>query len=63
MPSNQVVLITGASTGFGRLFAETLARHGHTVFATMRDPAGRNATNAAELRALAEKESLAIDSP
>ena len=30
MPSKQVVLITGSSTGFGRLFAETLARHGHT---------------------------------
>jgi len=32
MNSKQVVLITGSSTGFGRLFAETLARKGHTVF-------------------------------
>jgi NAD(P)-dependent dehydrogenase (short-subunit alcohol dehydrogenase family) len=40
--------------------AETLARHGHTVFATMRDPAGRNATNAVEIRELAKKESLAL---
>src|SRR6267142_208715 len=60
MSSKQVVLITGASTGFGRLFTETLARRGHTVFATMRDPGGRNAGNAAEIRGLAEKESLAI---
>lgn len=60
MDSKQVVLITGASTGFGRLFAETLARHGHTVFATMRDPTGRNATNASEVRALAKKESLPL---
>jgi len=60
MDSKQVVLITGASTGFGRLFAETLARHGHTVFATMRDPTGRNATNASEIRALAKKESLPL---
>jgi NAD(P)-dependent dehydrogenase (short-subunit alcohol dehydrogenase family) len=60
MSTKQVVLITGASTGFGRLFTETLARNGHTVFATMRDPGGRNAKNAAELRALAEKESLPI---
>ena len=60
MDSKQVVLITGASTGFGRLFAETLARHGHTVFATMRDPAGRNATNASEIRALAKKEALPL---
>ncbi len=41
MNSKQVVLITGSSTGFGRLFADTLARKGHTVFATMRDPGGR----------------------
>ena len=61
MPVNkQVVLITGASTGFGRLIAETLARAGHIVFATMRDPQSKNAKNAGELLALAEKESLAI---
>ena len=60
MDSKQVVLITGSSTGFGRLMAETLAWQGHTVFATMRDPAGRNATNAAEIRELAKKESLPL---
>jgi NAD(P)-dependent dehydrogenase (short-subunit alcohol dehydrogenase family) len=60
MDSKQVVLITGSSTGFGRLIAETLARRGHTVFATMRDIQGRNATNATEIRALAEKESLPL---
>jgi len=58
MNSKQVVLITGSSTGFGRLFTETLARNGHTVFATMRDPGGRNAKNASEVRALAQNESL-----
>lgn len=60
MSSNQVVLITGSSTGFGRMFADTLARKGHIVFATMRDPGGRNAKNASEIRALAEKDSLPI---
>jgi NAD(P)-dependent dehydrogenase (short-subunit alcohol dehydrogenase family) len=60
MNSKQVVLITGSSTGFGRLFTETLARKGHTVFATMRDPGGRNAKNASEIRVLAEKDSLPI---
>jgi NAD(P)-dependent dehydrogenase (short-subunit alcohol dehydrogenase family) len=60
MTSKQVVLITGSSTGFGRLFVDTLARKGHTVFATMRDPGGRNAKNASEIRALAEKDSLPI---
>src|SRR5713226_8751736 len=60
MNSKQVVLITGSSTGFGRLFAETLARKGHTVFATMRDPGGRNAKNGSEIRTLAESDSLPI---
>jgi NAD(P)-dependent dehydrogenase (short-subunit alcohol dehydrogenase family) len=55
-----VVLITGSSTGFGRLFTETLARKGHTVFATMRATGGRNAKNASEIRALAEKDGLLI---
>ena len=60
MDSKQVVLVTGASTGFGRLISETLARQGHTVFATMRDPAGRNAANASEIRAVAAKEALPL---
>ena len=60
MSSKQVVLITGSSSGFGRLFADTLAHKGHTVFATMRDPGGRNAKNASEIRTLAERDSLPI---
>src|ERR1700732_2929237 len=60
MDSKQVVLVTGASTGFGRLISETLARQGHTVFATMRDPSGRNAANASEIRAVAAKEALPL---
>ena len=55
-----VVLITGASSGFGRLIAETLARKQYQVFATMRDVEGRNAGVARELRALASRESLHI---
>ncbi len=60
MTLKQVILISGSSTGFGRLIAQTLARHGHTVYATMRDPAGRNAANATEMRALAKSESLPL---
>ena len=60
MDCKHMVLITGSSTGFGRLIAETLARHGHTVFATMRDPEGRNAINSTEIRALAKRESLPL---
>jgi NAD(P)-dependent dehydrogenase (short-subunit alcohol dehydrogenase family) len=56
----QVVLITGASSGFGRLVAETLARQHYRVFATMRDRNGRNAAVASELAGLAQRESLSL---
>ena len=49
---SKTVLVTGASTGFGRETAETLIRAGHTVFASMRDPRGRNREHANALRAL-----------
>jgi NAD(P)-dependent dehydrogenase (short-subunit alcohol dehydrogenase family) len=48
----QIILITGASSGFGRMSAEALGRAGHTVYASMRDVAGRNAGNAAEMSAI-----------
>jgi NAD(P)-dependent dehydrogenase (short-subunit alcohol dehydrogenase family) len=41
--SRKVILVTGASSGFGRLTAEALAKAGHTVYASMRDTEGRNA--------------------
>ena len=39
----QIIVITGASSGFGALTAHALAKSGHTVYAGMRDTAGRNA--------------------
>ena len=46
---SKTILITGASTGFGRDTAETLAKAGHTVYASMRDPKSKNKTHADEL--------------
>lgn len=40
---SKIILITGASSGFGRLTAEALAKAGNTVYASMRGTAGKNA--------------------
>ncbi|MDR6668578.1 SDR family oxidoreductase [Rhizobium sp. 1399] len=40
--SKQVIIITGASSGFGALTARALAKAGHTVYASMRETEGRN---------------------
>jgi NAD(P)-dependent dehydrogenase (short-subunit alcohol dehydrogenase family) len=49
-------VVTGTSTGIGLATAVTLARAGHTVYATMRNPQ----TGGAELRAIAEREHLPL---
>lgn len=54
----KVVLITGASSGLGRLTAEILARKGYTVFAGMRDPEGRNKSAARDLEGLVSNDGL-----
>ena len=45
----QVIVITGASSGFGRLSANALAKAGHTVYASMRGTTGRNAAAVADV--------------
>ncbi len=44
-----VIVITGASSGFGALTARALAQAGHTVYASMRETSGRNAPEVAEV--------------
>jgi NAD(P)-dependent dehydrogenase (short-subunit alcohol dehydrogenase family) len=56
----QSVLITGASSGFGRLTAETLAQKGYTVVAAMRDPEGKNSAASSELKSFAEQHGVKI---
>ena len=49
----QVIVITGASSGFGRLSANALATAGHTVYASMRGTTGRNAAQVADVEKFA----------
>lgn len=39
---NYVIVITGASSGFGELMSHALAKAGHIVYASMRDTIGHN---------------------
>ena len=50
---SQVVVITGASSGFGNMSAKALAKAGHIVYAGMREPTAGNAS-VMEIEALVE---------
>jgi NAD(P)-dependent dehydrogenase (short-subunit alcohol dehydrogenase family) len=53
-------MVTGASSGFGRLIAETAARKNFRAFATMRSVSGRNEAVARNIQGLAKRESLSL---
>lgn len=58
---SKTILITGTSTGFGKLTAVTLANAGHSVIAGMRNTNDKNAVAAKELGAIENIEVVDID--
>src|ERR1700747_1493228 len=50
----KIIMITGASSGFGALTARALAKAGHTVYASMRETKGRNAPQIEEAKRFAK---------
>lgn len=52
---NNVIVVTGASSGFGLMSARALAHAGHTVYAGMRETQGRNAARVAEVQQVAHE--------
>jgi NAD(P)-dependent dehydrogenase (short-subunit alcohol dehydrogenase family) len=57
----KVVLITGTNSGFGYLTAKSCAAKGYTVYATIREVAGRNAEKANELAAIENINVIELD--
>jgi NAD(P)-dependent dehydrogenase (short-subunit alcohol dehydrogenase family) len=56
--SKQVIVITGASSGFGALTARALAKAGHTVYAGIRETRGRNAAQVEAAAAFAKEDGV-----
>lgn len=54
----RTIVVTGCSTGFGRLVSEKLARRGDRVYTTMRGVDGKNRPVAEELRGLVQSEGI-----
>ena len=60
MDDRLVTLVTGCSSGFGRLMIEPLARAGHTVYASLRDTSSRNSDAQRELVDLSSVHGLPV---
>ena len=56
--SKKIIVITGASSGFGRLTADALSKAGHTVYASMRHTTGRNAPQVADVNKFAQENNV-----
>jgi len=60
--SSKIIVVTGASSGFGLMTARALAHAGHSVYASMRETEGRNAPQVAEIAAYAQKHGIDLRS-
>jgi NAD(P)-dependent dehydrogenase (short-subunit alcohol dehydrogenase family) len=58
----KIIVITGASSGFGALTARALAKAGHTVYASMRDTTGQNARKVEEVKKFAKENKVDLRS-
>ena len=55
------VLITGASSGFGKLMAISLVEKGYKVWASMRDLEGKNRTKAEDIKGEIQNQSGTLE--
>src|SRR5690349_7108430 len=60
MSTPRVILVTGASSGFGAMTVRALADAKHVVYAGMRDIGGRNAQAAAMARGYADQHGVTL---
>ena len=60
MNAQKTVLVTGSSSGFGKVIAESLSRRGYQVFASMRNANSRNSGARDQLLELAARERLSL---
>jgi NAD(P)-dependent dehydrogenase (short-subunit alcohol dehydrogenase family) len=58
----KIIVITGASSGFGALTARALAKAGHTVYASMRDTTGQNERKVEEVKKFAKENKVDLRS-
>ncbi len=57
---SEVILITGAGSGFGELAARAFAEAGYTVYASMRDSTGQDGEKAKEFEAVSKEKNIKL---